>query len=394
MIHGFSFKNFYSFRDWCDISLEVRRQAPGDARFAEAPTGERIAKLMAVIGPNGSGKTNLIKPLVFLNGFLKESFQHEPEGPIPIRTHFFSDEEAAQFELRFDQDGARWRYELAVTRGQVMREALFRKTSTLFSYVFKRHWDEAIGAYEIKQQGFGLRPGEAARVRRNASLIATAAQYEIPLASRLIQLPLYTNLVESGRGASYPSTLDRATWLYLAMPQVAKRMNSLLQGWDLGLQGVELRPVKLRDQHGQEGQVLLPFGIHRRGGREVSLDLAWESSGTQGAYRLLSHLLPALESGGVAVIDELESDLHPHMLVPILDLFISPETNPRQAQLIFTCHAPEVLNLLHKSQVMLVEKSDQGASNAWRLDTVRGVRNDDNLYGRYMAGAFAAVPEV
>jgi hypothetical protein len=33
------------------------------------------------------------------------------------------------------------------------------------------------------------------------------------------------------------------------------------------------------------------------------------------------------------------------MLEPILDPFANPATNPHHAQLLFTCHAIEVLNL-------------------------------------------------
>lgn len=107
---------------------------------------------------------------------------------------------------------------------------------------------------------------------------------------------------------------------------------------------------------------------------------------------LLSHLLQVLEIGGLAVIDEFENDLHPHMLEPILDLFANPRTNPNHAQLIFTCHAVEVLNMVNKAQVTLVEKDEHCESSACRLDAVAGIRNDDNFYAKYMAGAYGAVP--
>lgn len=80
------------------------------------------------------------------------------------------------------------------------------------------------------------------------------------------------------------------------------------------------------------------------------------------------------------------------MLEPILDLFANPNTNPNQAQLLFTCHAIEVLNLVHKSQVMLVQKNADCESTASRMDAVVGIRNDDNFYAKYMAGAYGAVP--
>ena len=74
--------------------------------------------------------------------------------------------------------------------------------------------------------------------------------------------------------------------------------------------------------------------------------------------------------------------------------FANPTTNPHGGQLLFTCHALEVLNILHKSQVTLVEKSEDNQSNVWRLDSVEGIRSDDNLYAKYMAGAYGAVPQL
>jgi hypothetical protein len=43
---------------------------------------------------------------------------------------------------------------------------------------------------------------------------------------------------------------------------------------------------------------------------------------------------------------------------------------------------------------MLVEKDENCESTAWRLDEVEGVRNDDNFYAKYMAGAYGAVPRL
>ena len=119
-----------------------------------------------------------------------------------------------------------------------------------------------------------------------------------------------------------------------------------------------------------------------------------ESNGTQGAFILLSWLLPVLEQGGLAVIDEFENDLHPLMLEPILELFANPQTNPQAAQLIFSTHAIEVLNLVEKSQVMLVEKDADCLSQSYRMDSIEGIRNDDNFYAKYLAGAYGAVPSL
>lgn len=41
---------------------------------------------------------------------------------------------------------------------------------------------------------------------------------------------------------------------------------------------------------------------------------------------------------------------------------------------------------------MLVQKNEDCESTASRMDAVEGIRNDDNYYAKYMAGAYGAVP--
>jgi hypothetical protein len=205
---------------------------------------------------------------------------------------------------------------------------------------------------------------------------------------------LETNVIALGRSFMGHDRVMNASQLYGSDPQLALKMSELLHQWDLGLTGVEVRKEKIRDAQNNEEEVFFPWGIHDVQGRKAELPLALESRGTQSAFVLLAHLLGALEHGGVAVIDEMESDLHPDMLTPILDLFFNPRTNPKSAQLIFTCHATPVLNEFDKGQVLLVEKDDDCASHAWRLDSVKGVRADDNFFAKYMAGAYGAVPRL
>jgi hypothetical protein len=111
-------------------------------------------------------------------------------------------------------------------------------------------------------------------------------------------------------------------------------------------------------------------------------------------FVLLHFLLPAIEQGGLAVIDELEIDLHPHAVPQIIELFANLATNPKNSQLLFTSHSLEVLNHLEKEQIVLVEKKQECKSELYRLDDLKGVRRDDNIYAKYMAGAYGAVPNL
>ncbi len=392
MLHSYVFSNFQSFLDRVEVDLTLNRKTGMTDWMSETSTGERVSKLMAVIGPNGSGKTALLKPVAFIAWFIGQSFQQPPDAAIPVTPHVAAVDKPSEFECQVDFEGKVWRYVLRCTPQRVIHEALYQKRER-FGYVFIHDWDEASGSYAVKQQDFGLAPQEARKVRQNASLIATAAQYGVPLAQRMAAPSVVTNVNVFGRMYMDNAHLLAAADHFSRSLEQQRQMEKLLAGWDLGLSGVRLTEVPAPTQDDPNRKVWMPFGKHRNKSSEFDLPFLVESSGTQSAFVLLSRLLPALEIGGLAVIDEFENDLHPHMLEPILELFADPATNPHNAQLIFTCHAVEVLNLIHKSQVMLVQKNPDCESTACRLDAVAGIRNDDNFYAKYMAGAYGAVPE-
>ncbi len=149
-----------------------------------------------------------------------------------------------------------------------------------------------------------------------------------------------------------------------------------------------------KNQFKERSKYYIPYGIHQINNKQYELPFAFESSGTKNMFVLLGFLFPAIANGGVAVIDELELDLHPHALPRIVGLFADPSTNPKNSQLIFTSHSLEVLNYLEKEQVILVEKGNNCRSELYRLDELKGVRRDDNIYAKYMAGAYGAVPNL
>lgn len=395
MLHTLRFSNFFSFADETEVSFVLDARANGtESSFASAATDRQLSKLLAVVGANGAGKTNVIKALDFLCWFATKSFFMEPGHSLAVQPHVFEAGGASHFELEFEAQGKLYRYALALNRERVLAESLRLKTSRSFSTLFSREWDAAAGIEVIQQRGFGLPQKQAERVKPLASLISTAEQFGVETALAIVEAlgRRQSNIDAIGRQAfrGTPDVISAAKF-FADNETHRARMAALLKQWDFGLNDVQLETLRsVRD--GKEEDVLVPFGIHNDGEREMKLPMFAESSGTQAAFVLLADLLPVLAEGGTVIFDELESDLHPLMLEPILNLFISPKTNPHNAQLIFTCHSVEILNLLRKGQIMLVEKNERCRSEAWRLSDMEGVRADDNFYAKYMAGAYGAVP--
>ena len=405
MLHSFAFKNFLSFRERTEVSFALTQKASSHGWDVPSPTGQRLATALAVIGANGAGKTSLIKPVAFLSWFIKHSFlQSTPGAQIPIKPHFSTTNEPVEFEVEADDlDGTLWRYVLKATQERVLHEAVYKRANkkrAKFSYVFERDWDEAAKEYVIAQNGFDLNPAEAKKVRPNASLISTAAQYGVEVAQHLIGANVASNIMQVGRVDPNLGFINASIFFH-ENAALKKQMETLLHNLDFGLSGVEIRKLdmtmppdmKLPDGTKLPSQYQV-MGVHTlKDGSRHELQMLEESSGTRMAFTQLWYLLSVLANGGIAAIDELESDMHPHMIEPLLDLFASPHTNPHNAQIIFTSHSIEVIGLLGKSQVFLVEKKDC-ESEAWRLDTMDGVRVQDNLYAKYMSGAYGAVPQL
>lgn len=403
MIHQFKVKNFSSFADEACVDFTVGKGAPNTDAFVTTPFGDRLSKLMVVIGPNGSGKTNLLKALVFLRWFMLHSFADSAkEGENFFLPFLGAVTKKSSFSVQFSLAEKIYKYEIDFTLGGVLKEALYFQNKRGFSYIFKCNRDNSLSNLKIKIQDLEGVSTEYLKpmMRKNCSFFSLLNQMgENPLAKIATYFDIFTTNVNVG------SNIDPFLGhLNFELPQIEKYYsdNSSALKWasqqlvslDFGLSDINIHKIPKADGAEESADSYLTLANHSSDGNEFQLPLVCESRGTKKLYVLLGKLYAVLQNGGIAVLDEFEADLHPNLLASLLELFIAPETNPLNAQLFFSCHAPEVLTQLDKTQVLLVEKDDDCRSEAWRLDSVKGVRRDDNLYAKYMSGAYAAVPRI
>ena len=397
MLHSFGFSNFYSFKESTKVSFEVGKQAPSNNMFVKSSTGTRLSKANVVIGGNASGKTNFLKALAFMQFFIANSFREIKEKEaIPFDIFSFSKRKKrfSKFEIIFEIDQSLYKYNLKLDRLKVVSEQLDIKVNQ-FQYLFKRIWNGK--EYDIRQQhGLGLELKALKSVlRENASLMSTAAALENNILSHIVEYwrKMQTNVTRTGK-TTHNNLLDTAEF-FAGNKLFKTKADSILSGMDLGLKNVHIKKEQVLAEGEKEPKERhYPYGIHTVDGETYALPFFYESSGTQNLFVLLQYILPALKTGGVVVLDELEVDLHPHMIPPIVEQFTNPQTNPHNAQLIFSSHSISILQYMDKTQVLLVEKDKNCESDIWRLDTMQGVRRDDNLYAKYNAGAYGAVPDI
>lgn len=372
MLLSYAFRNCYSFADRAEVSLVSIPLDGNDGWVRTTRAGRRVTTAMAVMGANGAGKSNVIRIGGQLAWFMRESFGLQPDAVLPFQPHMARLNEPSEFSVAYeDGDGAEWIYDLRIRANRVEFEVLSRKTRALGerpSRVFTR---EARGNGYAVSQRLGLADSEAVKVRPNVSLISWAGQYGSEMAQQIAKISLATNFDRWGREQATASAQRSAAAYFEKHSAHRDAMRSLMKRWDFGLSDVRLQPLAARPTaSGDPGEAeWIPVGIHEAHDKPFELPFWQESSGTQRTFVLLWKLLPVLESGGLTFIDELEADLHPHVIEPILRLFHSNTTNPHGAQLVFTCHSPEVLRSFHRAQVTFVEKVEC-KSQAYRGDAI------------------------
>jgi hypothetical protein len=124
-----------------------------------------------------------------------------------------------------------------------------------------------------------------------------------------------------------------------------------------------------------------------------------ESEGTNKIIDLSGPIFDTLKFGKVLIIDELDAKLHPLITMRIVELFNSPISNTKNAQLIFATHDTNLLGeeLFRRDQIWFTEKDEHEQTELYSLYDFNlpdgsKVRNDSNLEKNYIRGRYGAIP--
>jgi hypothetical protein len=406
MIRSFSCKNFYSFAKENSVNFVAGKKDFSKESYSKSIAGDYVSKVLTVIGPNASGKTNLLKALPFLKWLIIDSFQFNPTGGIPVKPFLFRSFEKKPIELsvEFEIGNDIFFYSFILDEKKILHEELKVKNKSKLKMttkgLFVREWNEKKDKYDFEGKDFNFPKEFDVIARKNSSVISAAIHLNHKESKPIEEFwrKVETNVVEAGWIGDHlfrknQSNFVGALGFFSDNEKLKQKAEKLLKKFDIGLKSFNIK--KKEKKEGKENEFLInATSVHSFGSEKYELPIHYESSGTRQLFILLKTILQVLATGGVAVLDEFDVNLHPEMVSELFGLFISPEINSKNAQMIFSTHSHRILNDLDKCQIILVEKNEDGSSEAWRLDEMSGVRADENYYSKYMAGAYGAVPKI
>ena len=122
--------------------------------------------------------------------------------------------------------------------------------------------------------------------------------------------------------------------------------------------------------------------------------MAEESDGTNSYFKLIGIVKEVLDEGTPLVVDKLDAHLHPLLTKHLVSLFNSVEFNPNGAQLIFTSHITNLLDLdvLRRDQIWFAEKDELTAATDLFSLQAFSIRKDTKLEKGYLIGHYGAIP--
>ena len=390
MLCQFSFKNFMSYKDETIFDLQAEPLNEFSDSIIEFDGVSNLLPVSVIYGPNGGGKTNLLKALSCLislvtkpiedlektrsNLILQQSMSCEP-----FSLDADSKNEPTEFNIYFRTQKNEFRYYIAIKNDIIVSEVLHRRSlgGKKTAIIFEREEGNIILGASINK----------ARVSKDVNpkmpyLSFLAITYNFHVIAEV------QTWFESCIIRNYANPIVEHNIMLSDDEQFKSNFIHALN--DMGIDVSNYRYDK------DAKQIFLSRTVHDN---EFELPFPVESDGTRKVFAALPVLMLALNQGRLVIIDELDAKLHPKLLRYIISLFTNREINKNGAQLLFTSHDMSTLknDVFRRDEIWFAALNNEHSSEIYSLYEIRredGSRiNATASYDKqYLEGRYGADP--
>lgn len=340
----------------------------------------------------------------------------------PFKLDDYSQNDPTEFEFIYTLDGIRYWYLFSATTKKVYKEYLYHAPKGKKSLVFSR-----------EGQNYSFTEDKARRKLISKAVAQNQLYFSIACtmndAACVRAMRWFREYIYFSRDYS---DIPRQPIDYSDNPAMLKSISDYARAADLGIEDMqfeinqkEVRELKMPDeipedirnalaqflqvlsQNSDNSETSLEMnevkaismhqGMNKNGEKLLyPLGLEDESDGT----RKLMSIAPAIESvlnkGGLLLIDEIEKGLHPLLVNFVIAKFQSKDINREGAQIIFTTHDTELMNLelIRKDQIYFADKRREDGSSELYSISEFGTKTAENIRKGYMVGKYGAIPEL
>ncbi|WP_028376056.1 AAA family ATPase [Leeuwenhoekiella sp. MAR_2009_132] len=424
MIIEFSVENFLSFKDLTTLSMVKAKsfKEHNETHTFQIDSKLSLLKSAIIYGNNASGKSNLLEAMGFMKGTVINSFRDalmdNNERKFPLEKFILSsksENESSYFEIVFINNNVKYRYGFEIDDNKIIAEWLFHTTSKEV-YLFKRDLQDI----KINKSSFEEALGKETDVKENVLFLSLLATLGKETSSSIVEWFKKFNFVNGIHDRGHKRyTIDKLksdkNFFNWVLHFIKYLEISSLSTTEEDVNDIDLEVLKQKEK--DEEIINLLTSIHKIQSKQPKRDQLityhrkydennilvdtvpfnfdkQESEGTKKLLYLLGPWFDTLQNGKVLLVDELDSRLHSHLTLRLIDFFHKFNTN--HAQLICAVHDISLLNkeTFRRDQIWFVEKNQFGASELVSLGDFKTdkVRNKSAFDKNYLDGKYGAIP--
>lgn len=420
MLLEFTVENFRSFYGKKTLVLEADKALK---ECAETNLFDCVKYTMlrslALYGANSSGKSNLVSAMYAMKMCVLSSVKLNDNEELAYDPFLLmkGNNRPTMFEIIFIKGDYCYRYGFRYNRERIIDEWLFRKTTPRSKEVMMFVRDEE--GICIDESNFPEGIGYEEKTNDNRLFLSLCQQLGGEISRQVISWYQSDFNVISGLNNQQYRTYSKLFFHKKDIPSTDAL--NFFQKLKLGFNNimtheedphipqdipVELKALFQRESQGKKSIELDSIhNVYSEEGTVVdTINLSFEdheSSGTNKLFDLSGPVFETLYAGSVLVIDELDAKMHPLISQYIIGLFNNPETNHKNAQLIFTTHDTHLLSqkILRRDQIWFTEKDAKEQTDLYSLSDIvlpdgTKPRNDANYEKNYIAGRYGAIPYI
>ena len=390
MLCQFGFKNFKSYKNETIFDFQAGELSEFKESLIKDDKATPLLPVSVVYGPNGGGKTTLLQALsclitmvVFPIHELKKNRMNlivqQRVNCEPFLYDEKSKNEPTEFNLYFRKNNNEYRYYVAIKNDIVVSESLFRRGigAKKTAVIFTREENNIDLGASIGKSGINTDVNP-----KMLFLSFLAINYNI---SVIVEVQEW---FESCVIKNYANPITDLKIMINENESFKKPFLNLLN--EMGIDVCDYR------YDSEKEDFLLTRKVNNV---DYLLSLSKESAGTRKLFGSLPILMIALQTGRLAIIDELDAKLHPKLLRYIISLFTDPKINKFGAQLLFTSHDMSTMSneVFRRDEIWFAALDDEHSSELYSLYEIRkedGKRvNATASYNKqYLEGRYGADP--
>lgn len=414
MLIEFNAQNFRSIKEKVTLSLVASsdKSLIDNLINTDSFDKDKILKSAVIYGPNASGKSNVVLAMGSLKKLIMESHKVQKGNKIaysPFKLDKKCHSSPTKFEIIFIKNNMKYVYGVSFNSVKIIDEYLYqypkgrkaiifeRKDTTNYKFttdkktqkfISEKTLDNVLYLSNSTKMNYGKTAEAFQWFNENLGVISTTDHPEL-INFTIHALNENKNLKDIILKALVVADLGiddiTASFSKVSLDEfpavIREQVKPYATMGDDTIEKVDIKTIhKILDENGDEIQ--------------VEFDFEEESEGTKRLFSLIGPLIDALYNGRILFIDELDTKLHHFLNVFLIHLFHDPTQNQNNAQLIFTTHNTNLidLDLFRRDQIWFTEKNlNIGNTDLYSLIEF-SPRKDKNIQKGYLAGRYGAIP--